>query len=84
MIDIKAVKDQYQLESFAENFTFLCLEYYFSEEEKYAERAVLLLNTFFLDEETKMNPNINYAQFIRGSQNKSQLGRGEGIISSRQ
>lgn len=81
--DITDIKDQSQLELFAENFTYLCLGYYFLNNENYAIHAVSLLDTFFLNETTRMNPNLNYAQFVRGAQNKSQLGRGEGVISSR-
>ncbi|KAG2209780.1 hypothetical protein INT47_001928 [Mucor saturninus] len=77
------VKDQSQLESFAESFTFLCLGYYFLNNENYAIYAVSLLDTFFLNEKTRMNPNLNYAQFVRGSQNTTKMGRGEGVISSR-
>jgi hypothetical protein len=81
--DTGAVKDQTQLESLAENITYLCLAYYFFEDQKYATQATSLLDTFFINEQTRMNPNMNYAQFVRGSQNKSKMGRGEGVISSR-
>ena len=40
--------------------------YYFSENEEYAEHAALLLRTFFIDVETRMNPNLKYAQIRRG------------------
>lgn len=82
-IDIGNVKDQSQLESIAENLQYLCLGYYFFDNENYAIYAVALLDTFFINEKTRMNPNLNYAQFVRGSQNHSSLGRGEGVISSR-
>ncbi|KAL7314796.1 hypothetical protein PS15m_006320 [Mucor circinelloides] len=81
--DIGNVKDQFQLESVAENLQFLCLGYYFFNNENYAIYAVSLLDTFFVNEKTRMNPNLNYAQFVRGSQNHSPFGRGEGVISSR-
>ncbi|CAO3610726.1 unnamed protein product [Mucor fragilis] len=72
-----------QLESVAENLQFLCLGYYLLNNENYAIYAVALLDTFFVNEKTRMNPNLNYAQFVRGSQNHSPFGRGEGVISSR-
>ncbi|KAI8368884.1 putative alginate lyase [Choanephora cucurbitarum] len=81
--DIRMVKDQTFLQSFVENVLHLCLGYHMFDRASYAEHAVLLLKTFFVDEKTRMNPNLNYAQLIRGSQNKTHLGRGEGVISSR-
>ncbi|KAI9485983.1 MAG: putative alginate lyase [Benjaminiella poitrasii] len=81
--DIGVLKDQSQLESIAESLTFLCLGYYFFNNENYAIHAVSLLDTFFINQRTCMNPNLNYAQLIRGVQNKTKLGRGEGVISSR-
>ncbi|KAG1140851.1 hypothetical protein G6F37_008676 [Rhizopus arrhizus] len=81
--DIGTVKDQQQLESFAENIMYLCLGYYFFKEDKYAKHAISLLEIFFINEKTRMNPNLTYAQFIRGPQNTTKTGRGEGIVSAR-
>lgn len=81
--DIGCAKDQSQLESLAESLTYLCLGYYLLENENYAIHAVSLIDTFFLNESTRMNANLNYAQFVRGSQNKTKLGRKEGVLSSR-
>ncbi|RCH88325.1 hypothetical protein CU097_006010 [Rhizopus azygosporus] len=72
-----------QLELFAENFMYLCLGYFFFEMESYAVHAVELLQIFFLNETTRMNPNLNYAQLVRGSQNCTKMGRDEGVVSGR-
>ena len=49
----------------------LALAWWFSPQDslsgnRYAERAALLLRTFFLNNDTKMNPNMNYAQGVPG------------------
>jgi len=53
--------------------------FYFTEEAKYAEKALQLINTWFLDSETKMNPNLNFGQGVPGRSN----GRPYGIIEFR-
>ncbi len=56
----------------------LALAYALSGEERYVARAALLLNTWFLDPATKMNPHLNFAQGVPGISK----GRPEGIIDT--
>jgi len=58
------------------NVELLGWAYYFSGNKKYAEKAVQLLEVWFVNPETRMNPNLNYAQGIPGRVE----GRGIGII----
>lgn len=44
----------------------LSLAYYFSNKEEYATKAAQYLRTWFLDASTRMNPNLKYAQQVRG------------------
>jgi hypothetical protein len=70
--------DRRQLGSLISNVETLALAYYFTGETQYAERATLLLRTWFLNAETRMNPNFEFAQAIPGVN----TGRGIGLIET--
>jgi hypothetical protein len=55
---------------------YLTLAWYYTGSAGYAQRAELDLSTWFLDPATRMDPNLNYAQFIPCVN----TGRGIGII----
>jgi len=57
----------------------LSLAYYFTDDTKYAVKAQELLRVWFLDESTYMNPDLKYAETIRG---KNEL-RPQGIMEGR-
>jgi hypothetical protein len=54
--------DRKRIGTFSSNAETLGLAYYFTGEEKYAIKAAELLRVWFLNPETKMNPNLNHAQ----------------------
>ena len=51
---------------------------YFSGDKKYSRRAAELLDTWFLNPATRMNPNLDFAQHVPGRS----TGRGYGIIDT--
>lgn len=57
----------------------LGLAWRFTGEKRYAEHAAAFARTWFIDEATRMNPHLRYAQAIRGTND----GRGAGIIEGR-
>lgn len=77
--EVKEYKDKDYLPSLCEAVYILSLANYFSEENKYALHAIKLLQVWFLDTATKMNPNLNFGQAIKGQN----TGRGAGLIDTR-
>jgi hypothetical protein len=71
--------DKFALTKMVSAVNDLALAYYFTGDEKYAVKAVDLIRVFFLNEKTYMNPNLNFAQAVKGVTN----GRGAGLIETR-
>jgi hypothetical protein len=57
----------------------LGLAYYFTGNEAYAEHAADLARTWFIDPATRMNPNVNFGQYVTGVNE----GREEGVLEFR-
>lgn len=72
--------DRVPLGNMASSVTTLSLAYFYSGEERYAQKAVELLRVWFLDKDTKMNPHLNYAQFVPGVNDNK--GRPYGLIDT--
>jgi hypothetical protein len=74
----KTIPDDVQLGQMEKTVNSLTLGYAVTHDEKYAERAGVLLRAWFLDPATLMNPNLNYGQAIKGVTE----GRGIGMIET--
>ena len=77
--EIKKYPDHDSLDKMGSAVESLALAYYFSGDEAYAAKADQLLKTWFIDAATRMNPNLEYAQYIPGVN----TGRGIGLIETR-
>lgn len=71
--------DRQRLGRFLKTVNTLSLAYYFSNNEAYAQKAINFVNTWFLDEKTKMNPHLAYAQMVPGNPKS----RSSGILDGR-
>jgi hypothetical protein len=77
--EINKITDHLALDQMEDAVRTLALVYYFKADEKYAAKAAELLRAWFLDPRTRMNPNLEYAQFVPGVN----TGRGIGLIETR-
>ena len=77
--DRYAIQDGTYLNALCDDVQVLTLAYYYSNDEKYARRVADLLRVWFLNGDTRMNPNLNYGQAIPGVTE----GRGIGLIDTR-
>lgn len=70
--------DRKNLSDLTKQVSVLAKTYYFTGKETYAKKAIERLRVWFMDEATRMNPNLNFGQGIPG---RTQ-GRGIGIIET--
>ena len=77
--EIRDISDHKAVDNMQKAVSLLSLAYCFTHDETYAKKAAEFLKVFFLDESTKMNPNMNYAQYVKGVND----GRGTGILDTR-
>ena len=71
--------DRQRIGALGINTETLGLAYYFTGEEKYASKAAELIRVWFLNPETRMNPNVNHAQCRPGHN----LGSKSGVLDGR-
>ena len=68
------VPDHSNLERLIKSVSALALAAYFVGEPAYAAHAQRLVRVWFLDPATRMNPNLNYAQLIKGERQGNPAG----------
>jgi hypothetical protein len=77
--EIDRVADKRELNSMVDAVETLAMAYFWTRDERYAGRACVLLDAWFIDPATRMNPHLKYGQAVRGVND----GRGIGLIETR-
>lgn len=72
--------DRNALAKFYKRIKTLSLAFFFSNNEKYANYALDQLKVWFINDDSKMNPNMDFAQIAPGTNNEH--GKPQGIIDS--
>jgi Alginate lyase len=74
-----AIPDYTNMLDMISRVKILSLAYHFSENDSYASKAADLIRVWFLDYDTKMNPNMQYSELVRGKNS----GTPHGIIGGK-
>ena len=74
--EVKGISDATNIGKTISAVEVLSTAFYITNDSKYSFKASQILHVMFIDEKSKMNPNLNYAQFVPGRNE----GRGSGII----
>ncbi len=77
--EIYSFTDQDYLSRTLDESQLLAITYFITGDAKYAMKAADRIRVWFLNEKTRMNPNMNHAQFVRGKNE----GRGTGLIQTK-
>lgn len=76
--EVDKITDDKYFDKLVASVNLLSWAYYFTDDNKYADKATQLIRFWFLDIATMMLPNLNHAQMTTGSD----TGRGSGIIDT--
>jgi hypothetical protein len=62
--DVSKYSDSIYLHKMVLSTKLLSIFYYATKSEEYAQRAIKIIRSFFINEQTKMNPNLTHSQII--------------------
>ncbi len=74
--EFDTVKDYAFLRKLFKDVENLGFAYYFTRNDSYVDKAIYRIKEWFINPETKMNPNLKYASFVKGHN----LGRRMGVL----
>ena len=74
--EVYSVPDKKNMDDMVYRVKILSLTYFFTDNPQYASKAEELLRVWFLNKSTGMNPNLQYAEVVRGENNNNGTMRG--------
>lgn len=64
--EVASIPDKKNMNDMINNVKILSRAYYFTNNSDYVSKAIELLQVWFIDKDTRMNPNFNYGELNRG------------------
>ncbi|CAI2169951.1 2329_t:CDS:1 [Funneliformis geosporum] len=77
--EINTIQDYTLMRNLFKEIENLGFAYFFTNNHTYVEKAIYRIDEWFINEKTRMNPNLNYAGFRRGDK----IGRRTGVLDIR-
>ena len=74
--EVFSIPDKKNMDDMVYRVKILSLAYYLTENPEYASKAAELIRVWFLNNSTAMNPNMQYAEVVRGEDNNNGTMRG--------
>lgn len=78
--EVETVNDYFIMRKMYKAVQSFGYAYFFTGNESYADKAVYRLNEWFVDPETKMNPNLRYASMVKGNPDGRRVGVLDGYM----
>ncbi|CAE6506729.1 unnamed protein product [Rhizoctonia solani] len=76
--DVRMVNDTGEFQAMADSIFYNALAWSFTKDRAFARNIASAINTWFIEPSTRMNPNLNYSQMLRGP--GEQVGSHTGIL----
>lgn len=81
--DVRYLNGPDAINSASQSILYNAVAYAFNKTASYSSTATSFIDTFFLDPSTKMNPNMNFGQLVRGPGQAGQQGTFTGVLDLR-
>ncbi|EIW87469.1 hypothetical protein CONPUDRAFT_34137, partial [Coniophora puteana RWD-64-598 SS2] len=81
--DVRTLRGPTAINDASQSILYNAIAYALTRQTYYSQSVASFLDTFFLDSDTKMNPNLNFGQVVRGPDASGQEGTFTGILDLR-
>ena len=81
--DVRTLQDPGAISTFSQAILSIAVGYALGDKTPLSEKFANLMETFFVNEATKMNPNVEFGQVVRGPNQSGLMGTFTGVLDLR-